>query len=172
MPSQTPSPEARLTPDCAACAALCCVGLAMDTGPRFAIDKPIGTPCPNLTGHRCKVHGTLAEAGFSGCVAFSCLGAGQRVTQELFGGQSWQDDPNILPGMIDAFCDMLRIHEALELLTQAAGLPLDAADEARRLELVAQLAPEKWTTAALQRAMHADVPGQAHAFLRSLAGKL
>ncbi len=66
--------------DCTRCAALCCVHTTFTTSADFAIDKPAGTPCPNLgADHRCTIHDTLRPSGFVGCVAFDCYGAGQRV---------------------------------------------------------------------------------------------
>ena len=43
----------------------------------FGMDKPGGTPCPNLADDdRCRIHATLREDGWSGCVTFDCFGAG------------------------------------------------------------------------------------------------
>ncbi|KFD44577.1 hypothetical protein IU11_00975, partial [Cellulosimicrobium sp. MM] len=70
-----------LRSDCSRCTGLCCVGLHLVRSADFAIDKPAGTPCPNLrTDFGCGIHARLPESGFPGCVAYDCLGAGQRVT--------------------------------------------------------------------------------------------
>lgn len=54
---------------------------AFSRGADFAVDKPAGTPCPNLTGDdRCGVHDRLRPLGFPGCVVYDCFGAGQHVT--------------------------------------------------------------------------------------------
>lgn len=72
-----------LEPDCARCAALCCVAPAFAASADFPIDKPAGAPCPHLQAdHRCGVHGERLALGFRGCVAFGCFGAGQRATAE------------------------------------------------------------------------------------------
>jgi hypothetical protein len=72
-----------LRPDCARCDALCCVLLAFDASDAFAFSKPACAPCRNLADdNRCRVHSTLAEQGFSGCVAFDCQGAGRRITRK------------------------------------------------------------------------------------------
>ncbi|WP_061292786.1 pentapeptide repeat-containing protein [Herbidospora cretacea] len=68
--------------DCASCAGLCCVELPFTRSADFAVDKPAGKPCANLTGDfRCRIHDRLRESGYQGCVTFDCFGAGQRVTR-------------------------------------------------------------------------------------------
>jgi hypothetical protein len=78
----------------------------------FAIDKPAGRPCPNLTpDHRCGIHDRLRPAGFPGCAAFDCFGAGQRVTQTYTG-----------PDLAGAFAATRILHELLWYLTEAVSL--------------------------------------------------
>ena len=86
--------RATLRADCASCVGLCCVGLAFGRSAEFAFDKDAGDPCVNLQeDYRCGIHPVLRERGFSGCTTFDCLGAGQKVTQETFGGASWRSAP-------------------------------------------------------------------------------
>jgi hypothetical protein len=127
-----PSDRARLRADCARCAALCCVGLAFTASADFAIDKPAGTPCVNLLpDRRCGIHDRLRENGFAGCVTYDCFGAGQRVTQETFGGRA-------APGMFAALEVVRQLHELLWYLADARERPetrplrrdLDAASDA------------------------------------------
>ena len=67
-----------LQPDCARCAALCCVALAFDRSDRFAYDKPACEPCRNLGGDdRCRIYDRREREGFSGCIRFDCQGARQ-----------------------------------------------------------------------------------------------
>src|SRR5580698_9598172 len=109
------TPELRA--DCARCAALCCVVFAFDRSKWFASGKPGGAPRAKLSvDHRCTIHDRLAERGFGGCAAYDCLGAGQRVVQELFSGRSWRDDVALLPAMTDSFRAMRLVHELLLLL--------------------------------------------------------
>ena len=73
---------------------------AFDRSDEFAIDKPACVACPNLDGaDRCRVHDRLEQAGFHGCVIYDCLGAGQRVVQELYAGRPWREEPDLLPEM-------------------------------------------------------------------------
>lgn len=130
------------TPDCSDCVALCCMALAMDEGEDFAIDKPAGLPCPHLDGHACSIHNQLKSEGFTGCIRYDCLGAGQRVSQELFPGQSWRDDPELARPMIDAFARMREVQRTLELLDAAGRLDLPPSYEARRQQMIDALAPE------------------------------
>ncbi|MCO6382247.1 hypothetical protein [Oceanicola sp. 502str15] len=135
-----------LTPDCSRCAALCCMALAFDAGEDFAIDKPAGLPCPKLERHLCSIYEDLEEEGFSGCARYSCTGAGQRVTQEVFAGKSWQDEPELAAPMSEALRQMKAVHEALELLAMAENLGLEDYDEEVREALLTALTPEEGFT--------------------------
>ena len=78
-----------LLADCGSCVGLCCVALGLTRSADFAIDKAPDQPCPNLQAdHLCAVHPVLAETGFGGCVAYDCLGAGQKVVQVVFAGDT------------------------------------------------------------------------------------
>jgi len=114
-------PDGRvLAADCARCVGLCCVAPAFTRSSDFPIDKPAGTPCPNLLGdHRCGVHAQLRERGFGGCVVFDCFGAGQRVTQEVLAGRDWRDDP---ARAFEAFHVLRAVHEVLKPLADALAL--------------------------------------------------
>ena len=163
-----------LRPDCDRCAALCCVALAFDRGPMFAIDKANGEPCPNLDDcNGCRIYADRARLGFPGCVAFDCLGAGQRVTQELFGGRSWRDEPELLAPMGRAFEAMRRLHETALLLAEAAKLPLPPAERTRLAALEGEIWPAGgWSVAALNAAAVDDVGARAREFLRGLRAYL
>lgn len=132
--------QVELRADCARCAALCCVAFHFERSDQFAVDKPAGQPCRHLsrTG-RCTIHRRRADRGFAGCVGYDCHGAGQRVTQALFGGRSWRDDPALLPPMVDAFLAVERAHRLLALLAPAGDLALSARDRRRHARLVSAL---------------------------------
>jgi len=151
----TPDPD--LTPDCARCQALCCVLLPFDAGPSFAFDKAGGEACRHLgTDHRCTIHAALAERGFAGCAAYSCLGAGQRATDLFIAGQPWQNDPKRLEQVESGFRRLRQVHEALSLLRAAGALPLPRKAEAERRDLIQRLdAGRDWTPGSL-----ADVAGR------------
>jgi hypothetical protein len=161
-----------LVADCTRCAALCCVGLAFDRGALFALDKPAGAPCPHLsTQARCTIHARREVLGFGGCVGYDCYGAGQRVTQTLFAGTSWQEEPEILPGMLDAFRALRRVHELLVLLAEAAKLPLRASERQRLDALHAALEPVGgWSSPTLLELERGSLCDEVAEFLRSLAG--
>lgn len=153
-----------LQPDCTKCAALCCVALALDPSDMFAIDKPAGVACPNLNdGGRCDIHGDLEGCGFLGCVRYDCLGAGPRVTQDLFAGKTWQQDPELRAPMMAAFWKMLRVHAQMSLLVAAGDLPLGPDQETGRLDLLARMQPQ--TIAALEALV---IEKEVEAFLASL----
>ncbi|GIJ43895.1 hypothetical protein Val02_07810 [Virgisporangium aliadipatigenens] len=93
------------------------MGLAFQASADFAIDKPAGTPCVNLLpDSRCGIHDRLRENGFAGCVTYDCFGAGQRVTQETFGGRP-------APGMFAALEVVRQLHELLWYLADARERP-------------------------------------------------
>lgn len=142
MPPQagrTPMTLPDLTSDCSNCAALCCVSLVLDRGPMFAIDKPAGQPCPNLSRHACAIHADLRPKGFTGCTLYDCAGAGQRVIQERFNGESWRDSPELLPAMMRDFGNLRPLHERMTMLVAAKDHALTDALEAERLALLADL---------------------------------
>ncbi len=136
-------PDIDLTADCSRCAALCCIVLPFDQSLAFGFDKAADEPCRHLApDNRCSIHAHLAD-GFSGCVQFDCHGAGQRVTQEVFAGRSWRDDPALTGPMGAAFHTMRKLHEAVLLLNMAARLPLAAPQDRARCALLERLDPQR-----------------------------
>ncbi|EAQ03596.1 hypothetical protein OB2597_03212 [Pseudooceanicola batsensis HTCC2597] len=157
-----------LEEDCSRCAALCCLSLAFDRGEDFAFDKPAGTPCPNLRGHACGIHDRLRPEGFAGCVRYSCGGAGQRVVQEIFAGQSWRDDPALVAPMMEAFRGMRAVQDCLALLSAAAGLPLEHRDRETLDQLTATLMPEALDFDAVRFFPGSDREAEIGSFVKSL----
>ncbi|MDK3017329.1 6,7-dimethyl-8-ribityllumazine synthase [Pseudodonghicola flavimaris] len=134
-----------LKTDCSKCAALCCVVLAFDKGKDFAFSKNPGEPCRNLSGHSCSIHDTLTQDGFPGCVAYDCLGAGNRVVQEVFAGRSWRNEPRLMRVMMEAFSGMREVHKRIDLLRAAETLPLEPRDEQARQGFLARLEQKRWS---------------------------
>lgn len=122
----TPSLPARLKADCSACVGLCCVVPPFDATQGFGFDKPAETPCQHLCAdHRCGIHAELLDRGFEGCVAFDCLGAGQRLTaaaQARFGSTDWRARPEVARWLWAAYPRMRSAQEALARLTLAAAV--------------------------------------------------
>ncbi|WP_051367488.1 pentapeptide repeat-containing protein [Hamadaea tsunoensis] len=115
-----------LRADCTRCAALCCVVPAFLASADFAITKKAGQPCPNLrTDFRCGIHSDLRDRGFTGCTVFDCFGAGQRVTQELFGGKDWRSAPELRQRMFGVYEVVLHLHELLYYLRAARAFDDD-----------------------------------------------
>lgn len=166
------SPFPDLTADCTKCAALCCAAYPFDDDEDFAIAKQVDTPCPNLSDScfDCTIHDDLIKRGFRGCVTYSCAGAGQRVTQELFDGETWRDDPDLLSHMTYALRVVRPIHEALLLLKEAQRLPIPQSAQNQCKALMSALCPDNpksihdFEEPEVQDAL-ADVP----AYLQSLA---
>jgi len=106
--------------------ALCCVAPALTASADFAINKPAGQPCPNLrTDFRCAIHDRLRPAGFSGCAAYDCFGAGQKVAQHTFGGRDWRSEPDLAAPMFAAFSVMRALHELLWYINEALAMSLE-----------------------------------------------
>ncbi|MFJ8196581.1 pentapeptide repeat-containing protein [Streptomyces sp. NPDC096152] len=136
--------RAALRGDCARCSGLCCVALPFGASADFALDKPAGTPCPNLRDdHRCGIHARLRQRGFTGCTVYDCFGAGQKVSQVTFGGRDWRtgsrEDARL---MFEVFPVVRHLHELLWYLTEALTLPAAGpvhADLRRALERTEEL---------------------------------
>ena len=112
-----------LSADCSQCFALCCVALPFTKSADFAIDKPAGTPCRNLDGYACTIHDRLPAAGFPGCAAYDCFGAGQRIAQQTFHGIDWRSSAESAESMFTAFATMRHLHELLWLIESALAWP-------------------------------------------------
>jgi len=115
--------RASLRADCARCLALCCVAPAFSASADFAIDKDAGQACPNLRpDFGCCIHDHLRQQGFSGCAAYDCFGAGQKVAQITFAGQDWRRTPAIAAQMFGVFTIVRQLHELLRYLSEALTL--------------------------------------------------
>ncbi len=156
--------------DCSRCAALCCVALSFEKSQFFAIAKQAEEPCPNLAVEGgCKIHDKRKKEGYQGCIQYDCLGAGQRVTQEVFAGQSWQSDVSFLRPMVEAFRVMRRIQELRQLLMTAKKLPLNDKDgeSLRRYEKI--LTPDAdWSSQSLSSFEVAKTSAEIQIFIKSL----
>jgi hypothetical protein len=98
----------------------------------FPVDKPAGRPCVQLdSAGRCAIHAERAAHGFIACAQFDCHGAGQWVTQRLFGGASWRDSPELARDMAEAYRHWLPRFHAAALLE--AALPLVREEARERL---------------------------------------
>ncbi|MER5820508.1 pentapeptide repeat-containing protein [Streptomyces californicus] len=113
-----------LRADCANCFALCCVALTLTASSDFAIDKEAGRPCPNLRDDfGCGIHARLRAKGFPGCTVYDCFGAGQKVSQQTYGGRDWRSSPDLAAQMFQVFPVMRQLHELLWYLTEALARP-------------------------------------------------
>lgn len=130
---------AHLRADCSACAALCCVVPPFDAVQGFGFDKPAETPCQHLCAdHRCGIHADLLPQGFTGCVAFDCLGAGQRLTAqatERFGSADWRARPDVARWLFAAYPRVREAQEWLARLSLAAAVTGQAKLQALAAEL-------------------------------------
>jgi hypothetical protein len=90
--------------DCSKCCGLCCVVPDLLAVQGFGVDKPAETPCVHLNVHqRCSIHATRPIHGYPACAGFDCFGAGQWITQNLFGGAQWTDSPDLASKMFAAY---------------------------------------------------------------------
>ena len=168
------APQALLRADCARCQALCCVSLPFDEGESFGFDKPANTVCRHL-GHDfcCRIHGELSARGQAGCAAYDCLGAGQRITQELFAGVSWQREPALRSALFEAFRRLKRVHELRLLLHEAERLPLSPVRISERARFLALLEPPSGLSRQSLAALALpELETAVRAWLRGIAGEL
>jgi hypothetical protein len=129
-----------LRPDCGNCFALCCTAFGFSRSADFALDKPAGAPCQNLApDFSCTIHNSLRPRGFRGCTVFDCFGAGQKVSQGLFGGTSWREDPGTKEQMFAAFKAVRQLHEMLWHLAEARRRTFDPDVAHRAMELGATI---------------------------------
>lgn len=122
---QTPDSRilSSLRAECGDCFGLCCVALYFSASEGFPADKKPGQACLNLQpDFRCRVHESLKQRGLKGCLAFDCLGAGQKVAQVSFGGQDWRKAPESAGQMFEVFLVMRQLHEILWYLAEASML--------------------------------------------------
>lgn len=106
--------------DCRKCFGLCCTALYFSANDGFPVDKEAGKPCINLKeDFKCKVHKDLKKKGLKGCIAYDCLGAGQKVSQVTFEGQDWRKNPEAAKQMFDGFVIMRQLYEMLWYLKEA-----------------------------------------------------
>jgi uncharacterized protein YjbI with pentapeptide repeats len=112
-----------LQPDCEKCFGLCCVALYFSSMDGFPVNKDAGKPCINLKGDfKCKVHEDLNKKGLKGCIAYDCIGAGQKVAQVTYSGHDWKENLESSKQMFDVFIIMKQFHEMLWYLNEAVRL--------------------------------------------------
>ncbi len=130
---------AHLKADCSACVALCCVVPPFDAVQGFGFDKLAETPCQHLCAdHRCAIHARLLPQGFTGCAAFDCLGAGQRLTAQAtdrFGSADWRSRPEVARWLFAAYPQVREAQEWLARLSLAATVTGQAGLQALAAEL-------------------------------------
>jgi hypothetical protein len=115
--------ESSLEPDCARCVGLGCVAPSFTRSGDHAFSIPEGEACRNLTKNfQCGVYPNLVEQGFPGCKAFNCLGAGQKVMQNMFPGADWRADADVRNRMFAAFFIVKKLHELIWALLKLATL--------------------------------------------------
>ncbi|MEY2373749.1 pentapeptide repeat-containing protein [Lysinibacillus capsici] len=115
-----------LQADCQSCFGLCCTALNILASSDFAINKPAGTPCPNLQdNYSCHIHSQLRETGFKGCTVFDCLGAGQQVSQVTFHGQDWRQSREHADKMFHVFPIMEQLYEMIAYVAEALSYQVD-----------------------------------------------
>ncbi len=110
----------RFRSDCSQCCGLCCVAPAFFAIQGFGADKPAHTPCDHLDSlGRCGIHQVRDASGYTACAGFDCYGAGQWVTQVLYGGATWSESPEVAEEMFRAYRLCLQLFELAAMLEVA-----------------------------------------------------
>lgn len=74
-----------LQADCQSCFGLCCTALNIVASSDFAINKPAGSPCPNLQDdYSCHIHSKLQDTGFKGCTVLIAWVLGSKCHRSRF----------------------------------------------------------------------------------------
>lgn len=109
--------------DCEKCFGFCCTALYFSKCDGFPEDKEAGKPCVNLQkDFKCAVHRELRKKGLKGCTTYDCFGAGQKVAQFTYKGESWVNAKELSNEMFNVFLVMRQLHEMLWYLAQALAL--------------------------------------------------
>lgn len=155
-PIAPPPGRTNLIADCGQCFGLCCVALPFSVSADFAIDKEAGEPCPNLQQNfGCGIHTELRQRGFPGCTVYDCFGAGQRVSQVVFGGRDWRQAPETAAAMFDVLPVMRQLHELLWYLAEAAELEVPALLKRELMQAMAGI--ERLTDSSAERLQQLDI---------------
>lgn len=113
----------RLTSDCSKCSGLCCIALYCFQSDGFPQNKPIGKPCIHLMdNYKCKIHSNLESMGMRGCIAYDCFGAGQYLTENIYGGVTWQTQPKRTKEICDMFVLVYRLFQLRFFLYESKKL--------------------------------------------------
>jgi hypothetical protein len=134
----------RYTADCSQCCGLCCIVPAYLREQGFPFCKPAERPCRHLDGvGHCTIHGERLEQGFAACIHFDCHGAGQWITQQLFGGARWGGSAATQHAMAAAYRQWLPRFQAAALLEAALPLVPAAQQPLLLARIDAVLAPDR-----------------------------
>ncbi|WP_307280237.1 hypothetical protein [Arthrobacter sp. W4I7] len=83
----------------------------------------------------CTIHHSLKARGFNGCTLFGSFGAGQMVSQDLFGGVSRLEQPATNEQIFAAFEAARQLHELLWYLPEAQVRTFDPDASPRAVQL-------------------------------------
>lgn len=109
--------------ECDKCFGFCCTALYFSKSDGFPNNKESGKPCINLQrDFKCKIHNELKKRGLKGCIAYDCLGAGQKTAQVTYNGQSFIEKPELAQEMFDIFLIIRALHEMLWYLIESYNL--------------------------------------------------
>lgn len=133
-----------LQADCQSYFGLCCTALNIVASSDFAINKPAGSPCPNLQDdYSCHIHSKLQDTGFKGCTVFDCLGAGQQVSQVTFHGQDWRQSREHADKLFWVFPIMEQLYEMLAYVAEALSYQVNSTLDEQLLTQLEQLQQAK-----------------------------
>ncbi len=109
--------------DCSKCSGLCCTALFFSKTDGFPENKSAGKPCVNLQkDFRCSIHKDLINKNMKGCIGYDCFGAGQKVTQIIYGSTTWQTAPEKSKQIFEVFLTVFHLHQMLWFLIESKSL--------------------------------------------------
>lgn len=118
--------EKRLVADCPKCMGLCCIALCHMKDDGFPADKKAGKPCRELNpDFTCAIYHQLLARNMKGCLAYDCLGAGQKATRICFPEGVLQTTSKNADAVFGVFLNVFKLHQCLFYLLEALSLAQD-----------------------------------------------
>lgn len=140
--------EAELQIDCEKCSGLCCVALYYTKTDGFPENKQAGVPCKHvMTDFRCDIHALLKTKKMKGCLAYDCIGAGQKVTQSCYLNENWKTNPDKADEIFRVFMKVFQLHQIAWYLLEGLSLVSDDRTKAEIDALIAENIQMTATTA-------------------------
>lgn len=72
--------------------------------------------------YKCRIHESLTQKGMKGCTTYDCFGAGQKVTAQIYSGETWRTLTGRTEEIFDIYLTVFRMQQMLWFLTEAGTI--------------------------------------------------